>query len=414
MNILLFAYHFPPLNDGGVRRPVAMKKYLSRLGHKVTVVTHSYQRNEFDFAVGEVRLFDLHRTGPKKFAWFWLRISERVARLVGINLSRYRFWAQNVRSHLGKIASACEPHVVMATYPPAETLELGLEVSKMIGVPFVADFRDGLLFEPLEIRALAFRSYRIRLEEIERRIAEQASAIVTVSKPISDYFSKQYVTKNVVTIPNGFDPEDTPVDGNPSIRLDVSRFNIVYTGRFSLSDHGCDIRPFLAAAERAFLSSSPDQKKIPCIHIVGDLSASEFRQASRLMRVGLLKLHPSVSHEEALAVQKQADVLLLITSTLRTSVATGKVFEYLQAGRPILGLTAGTYAEQIIRETGSGWIVPPHDRDEIAKILSSLLNDPSQLSSLRPDPARIASFSRPHQMVVLSNLLESLSRSPDK
>ena len=52
-----------------------------------------------------------------------------------------------------------------------------------------------------------------------------------------------------------------------------------------------------------------------------------------------------------------------------SSEASGKVFEYLAAGRPIVALAEGNEAERIVRETHTGVTVPPDDVDTIAAAL---------------------------------------------
>jgi len=54
-------------------------------------------------------------------------------------------------------------------------------------------------------------------------------------------------------------------------------------------------------------------------------------------------------------------------------VLSGKVFEYLAAGRPILAVVPpdGAAAE-LIRETGSGVVVPPDDVEAIGAALVGL------------------------------------------
>ncbi len=57
------------------------------------------------------------------------------------------------------------------------------------------------------------------------------------------------------------------------------------------------------------------------------------------------------------------------------SEATGKLFEYLGAGRPILGLASDNEACSIIRETGTGVTVPPGDLAAIFEALLRLVRD---------------------------------------
>jgi glycosyltransferase involved in cell wall biosynthesis len=71
---------------------------------------------------------------------------------------------------------------------------------------------------------------------------------------------------------------------------------------------------------------------------------------------------------DALALQRSADALLLLTSR-SSSEATGKLFEYIGAGRPILALAESNEAARIVRETNTGITVPPDDVDAIAAAL---------------------------------------------
>jgi glycosyltransferase involved in cell wall biosynthesis len=57
----------------------------------------------------------------------------------------------------------------------------------------------------------------------------------------------------------------------------------------------------------------------------------------------------------------------------RPSVATGKLYEYLAADRPILVLARRSVAADIVRTTGSGLVAPADDPAEIAGALVSLV-----------------------------------------
>jgi glycosyltransferase involved in cell wall biosynthesis len=85
-----------------------------------------------------------------------------------------------------------------------------------------------------------------------------------------------------------------------------------------------------------------------------------------IQHVGLL------DRGEVIALQRSADVLVLITSR-DPSQATGKVFEYLAAGKPILALAEGNEAERLVLETGTGVAVPPDDVGAIEDALRAAL-----------------------------------------
>src|SRR5205823_5459560 len=109
------------------------------------------------------------------------------------------------------------------------------------------------------------------------------------------------------------------------------------------------------------------------IHFVGDLSGQELRAATPLIELGMVKVHGLLPRPRAIGFQRAATMLLLVTAAGRTSMATGKLFEYLRAGRPVLGLTHTTVAEKIILAAGVGFVVDPNDADGIRTLLRRLV-----------------------------------------
>ena len=86
-----------------------------------------------------------------------------------------------------------------------------------------------------------------------------------------------------------------------------------------------------------------------------------------------------VPRAQAIALQRRAAVLVLLTSE-EVSQTTGKLYEYVAAGRPIVALAAENEAARIVRETNTGVIVPPDDVDAIAAALRSAATGELELS----------------------------------
>src|SRR5207249_4555985 len=89
--------------------------------------------------------------------------------------------------------------------------------------------------------------------------------------------------------------------------------------------------------------------------------------------------------DQAMALQRAADVLVLVTSGVRRGEATGKLFEYLAAGRPILVLGSGSAAADIVVRAGAGTAIPVRDADAATEALRQVLAGeipvPSQATS---------------------------------
>jgi hypothetical protein len=83
--------------------------------------------------------------------------------------------------------------------------------------------------------------------------------------------------------------------------------------------------------------------------------------------------HGKVSHEEAIQRQRESTLLLLLNwhapqdTFKERGWFTGKVYEYLAAGRPILAVPGHTGVDALLDETRGG--VSADSRDEIAALL---------------------------------------------
>jgi glycosyltransferase involved in cell wall biosynthesis len=66
-------------------------------------------------------------------------------------------------------------------------------------------------------------------------------------------------------------------------------------------------------------------------------------------------------------------VLLLLTSDASCE-ATGKLYEYLASGRPILALATGNEAARIVADTGTGVAIAPRDVEAITAALGRAID----------------------------------------
>ena len=410
MNVLVVAYYYPPVESGGTQRPSMMAKYLPRFGHRVTVLSHTYDRSDvLDGGVLRVRdpSYNLHRKGLGGLCWLGLRAFGEATNLLGRYDSIYSLWRRRVLSLSDAIIAAAEPDVVLATYPPVEDFEIGLELSERHGLPLVGDFRDGLLFEAIERRRMdRHRCVADHYARAEAAVAERSARLVTAFPALSAYLGETYDRSDVVTIPNGFDPEDYEGLGMSDI-LETGHFNIVHTGRFGGSYSGMDVRP-LCTAIRSLLAEDPDLARRLRLHLVGSIEDHERRSFADLIRQGVVVEHGNHPRAVALAAQVNADALLLLTTRDRPGNAPGKLFEYLRAGRPILALTSDSYAGEIVRDTATGRCADPTDPAAIARLIRDTLDDRSMGGAFNPDSEKIDNFSRDQQMTRLAGVLEDV------
>ena len=248
------------------------------------------------------------------------------------------------------------PDVVYASAPPVTTLLVARALARRFGVPWVAEFRDLWVDNPY----YEFPAWRRRLEaHWERRVVGDAAGLVTVSATWRDALRAKF-GKPVALAMNGFVPGDFP-PGLPARPEAGGRLRILYTGMIYPGYR--DPSPLF----RAIAALGAQGEEVEVEFVGGDLGPVA-RLAAEAGVAGRVRLSPAVGHREALALQSRADVLLHLqwNDPREAGTISGKLFEYLGARRPVLGLG--------------------YDRGEVAALLSVhgrgvVLNEPGAIAA---------------------------------
>ncbi len=357
-----------------------MVKYLRRLGHEVTVVTAAPPGQSPSTHAGVVRTASLNANPIVRRAF--LRGSERAGGAATQRLAWGTMpaplwklivpdpwlvtWNPAALRALRRLLRERRFDCVITSSPADSTHMLGFALGRDRPA-WVADFRDGWCFEPL--RPPFPTQAQRRLDAwIERRVATRADGVVSVTAPIVEYF-RDYLDVNAALVTNGWDPELEP-DRPDGDAAPGGSFTLVHTGALS-GPRGRDPRPFLDALRGVI---DVDRALVGRIQLIA-AGRSEHDEQPLIDQAGLgevVRLVGHVPREEALALQRSADALVLITSRDRCE-ATGKLYEYMAAGRPIIALAEGTEAARIIRETGVGVVTAQDDVSDIVAALRAAL-----------------------------------------
>jgi glycosyltransferase involved in cell wall biosynthesis len=397
MNLLLVPYFYPPSRDTGAHRPATMAKWLRRLGHRVTVLTTSaYGASEGPAEEGVVRTADLQRIRAR------LRGHDRVDALFDSDtysgrphpLSRLivpeplvAAWVPFARRRALPLNRHERFDCVITSSPP-ESVHLVGRALQRSGAAWVADLRDGWTFEPLRPPFPTAPQRRLD-ERLERRWLGAADAVVCVSRPVADDLRGRLGIEPHL-VPNGWDPDlvqTAAPSGDADSVFDPERVSLLYTGRFG--SYGRDPAPLVnALAELA--NEDPGAAERLELVVVGPLTDAELALMRTQVSPARIVVAGSVPREHALALQRDADALLLLASPSRSQLLNFKLFEYLAAGRPILALAAGTEAGRIVAELG-GDVVPSDDVAAIAQALRRVA-----AGELRaPDPGAREAYTYP-------------------
>ncbi len=403
--LLLVTYYFPPHGGGAAVRMLKLAKYLSREGWRVLVLTSDGRRHvhldpdllgELPADVLVTRAASLEASAPgleKRMAGGGgsanlLKPLVQLKRRLLFPDERAGWAPAAILSGLSLLRRH-RPDAVLSSSPPVTAHLVGRFLARRAGIPWVADFRDGWISDPLADPAPGDRARRW-----ESRLVRDAAGVLGATPGIAEDFRTRYpeAAGRVHWIPNGFDPEDRRyATGNGAARKDAFLLTSVGVGRYTR-----DIAPVLDA-----LAAAPRVR----LRLVG----STFPAAAALARekgVGdRVEVFPLVSRHKALALLGASDASLLVLGAgadSRSSFATS-LFDYLMIGKPLLAVADPGPAADLVAASGLGKAVAPGDAAGIRAALLGLAG-----ATVSPRPEALAPYDRRLQAGRISGLLDGL------
>ena len=240
----------------------------------------------------------------------------------------------------------------------------------------------------------------------------RADAVTAVTAPLAEYLRARNGDQRVVHLTNGFDPALDKAASDEHATLDSRRFSLVYTGTGGLD--GKDPRPFLQALQ-IVLAEQPALSDQLEVVFAGDFTDAEVAAMKAAPLRGVVRTLGHVPHLRSLGLQRAAEGLLLITSVRKRHVATVKVYEYLAARKPILGLADGNAAATLLAGAGPHVLAAPEDESQIVGALRTYLNRWVVRRELFESDLDLEPFTFPHiarRLVDLFVEIGAFERSP--
>jgi glycosyltransferase involved in cell wall biosynthesis len=379
-HLLVVSYYHPPAPGIGGSRWAAMARHLRAQGYSVTVVASgAWGELPDDADQGVVRTTDLRSLGalrgllrrgelPLAGGSGLERPPNALLTKVFVPDAHVVSWVAAALVVVRRLLARQKFDCLVTSSPPESAHLLGLLLGRR-RPPWIADFRDGWSLEPLRER-FPTAAQRALDTSLERRVARTAELCVGATRPIA-LDLEQRLGVRAVHVTNAWDPYTEAALGTatPPVRSDDDGVRLVLTGTFS-GVRGSTPEPLLEA-----LASLARGREVSPLHLLvaGRLTADERQLIDRTALAGTVRHLGLLDHASSLALQRSADALVLLTSR-HVSEATGKLFEYLAAGRPILALADGNEAARIVQETRTGVTVPPDDVDAIAAALRAVVS----------------------------------------
>ena len=401
MRILIVTTFFPPLNAIASLRPYSWAKRWSSQGHDVTVLTvEKMQENAVTLPLPEGRFHVIEVPTTRLIAHLKKGYSE-TQRSDASPSSRWKQWCHRlfdairfrlgifnscrmpdftdlwVRPALKAVKTAAPWDLVVSSSGPYTTHMVAAAIKKRgQAKKWVADYRDSWSDNYIYRGLFPFNLIE---KVLERRLLNHVDLITTVSAPFTNQYLKRFPRKPVVTIENGFDPEDQRHLPEAAVFPQDGKFRIVHTGSIYLGKRNPE--PLFAAittlANDAEQAALLDQLELLFVGAHNDMLCpliERWKVSPWVKTTGL------VSRETALAMQRDAHLLLFLpwNDTSVDGVMTGKLFEYLFSGTPIIavGSQEPEASQRLILQAGAGWVF--HDVTSITSFLIEKLSKPQK------------------------------------
>lgn len=417
--VLIITYYWPPSGGAGVQRFLKFVKYLPGFDIQPVVLTCSnptYPIIDPSLA-GEIPPgTEVHTARTLEPFRFYSRLSgiseqeaaspstvlstaggsrmQRLSRWIRANLfvpDARLGWVPFARRKAKQLIRRHGIDTVVTTGPPHSTHFIGLWLKRKTGIRWIADFRDPWtdIHYNRALPRLPFT--RIRDERMELRALRLADEITVTAPGTARYFSEK-TNRDCHIITNGFDPDDfveiAPISGEASP-----------DGAFIIRHTGSITETSIPDSLLRVLSRFPeDQIRLECI---GPVHSDMIRQSERLELGKRLTLLPYRPHREATASMQQSDLNLVVVHRSSDSrmLIPGKIYDYLKAGKPIMGIGPPEGdAASIIERCGMGKVFNYGDEDGpeawLRELIRSKTEKQSEITGFSPEKTEINRYSR--------------------
>jgi hypothetical protein len=372
--LLIIAYYWPPAGGPGVQRWLKFVKYLPAFGvHPIVYVpknaayplldeTLLEDLKGIDYTLLQTPINEPNQWLAKLFKKQSKTMSSGVIKPQSKQslFEKFLLWARgnlfipdsritwvkpSVR-FLENFLSENQVDAMVTTGPPHSIHLIGLALKQSTQLPWLADFRDPWTEINYHDQLYLSKFAQKRHQTLESNVLQLVDTLVTTSEATKKLLAKK-TKKPIFTITNGYDEINQVTYKKDQI------FSLSHIGSL-LSNRNPEV---LWEVLAEIIKENDAFKNAFQLNLIGKVSQEILETLNKFEVDSFCHVTAYVSHQEAIKLQKQAQVLLFIeeNSLAGSYIIGGKLFEYLVADTPIIAIgPAHSDVQQILKETNTG------------------------------------------------------------
>ena len=388
--VLIITYYWPPAGGSGVQRWLKFSKYLRDFEIEPVIYTidnpsypildkSSESEIPKDLEILKQAIFEPNsmlsffgRNNKKESAGFLNPNPTFFGSIIQYIRANYfipdarKFWIQPSVNFLSNYLENNHIDAIITTGPPHSMHLIGLELKKKLGIKWISDFRDPWTeidyFQQLPLTKKATKKH----QDLEQEVLRKSDMVVVVGETMKEKFLQH--TKRIEVLTNGFDT----IEDLSTQKLD-EKFSITHVGLMNSDRNPTILWEVLNEISNTNLNFKNDLR----IKLIGKLDDAVI-QDLKVFDHNTIETIPYLDHKDVSKYQASSQVLLLSINEVPSAkgIITGKIFEYLQAKRPILAIgPEDGDAAMILKNTNAGTIIGFKNKTALKATILNLYKD---------------------------------------
>lgn len=273
------------------------------------------------------------------------------------------FFLASVRGFF--ICRRYKPEVMYSTGGSASAHVAALLIKRWTGIKWLAETQDPLVHDHDWQRSkMVLRVYTW----LERKICRRADTFIFLVRSAMEHTARrvQGNCRGAVIYPGS-----VPAFFQGGLYTKGDRCRFAHFGSLA----GTRNMVVFFQALRQVLEEDPSLRGRMQVDLYGSFDGVSEREMERLQLEDLVVRHGSINRQQALTVMQQTDCLLLIQNIIFFSCETipSKVYEYLLAGRPIIGLLHNNDELESMLTANGHQVVPADDVHAVAAAIHDVM-----------------------------------------